>query len=260
MKFPVSVSVSDPGVRQFGRLMGPSFFGMGVYQINLFVDTLFATSSRMPSGSIMSLYVADRVMQLVLGSYAIAMSTALLPTMSHQLAAGKLGEMKHTFGFALRIVSFITIPAAVGLVLLRSPIISGAVPARPFCGGVDRAYGERAAVLCAGAAGIRRDQTHHSDVLFGAGHGHAGARGSVCFGRERSVKRGVPAFRVPVSLERKSGARKFARGLFQFRAAVSVISQALWRAGLSGRGGFARKNGNLRGGNGDRYLFCAARG
>jgi putative peptidoglycan lipid II flippase len=43
--------------------------------------------------------------------------------MSHQLAAGKLGEMKHTFGFALRIVSFITIPAAVGLVFLRSPII-----------------------------------------------------------------------------------------------------------------------------------------
>jgi putative peptidoglycan lipid II flippase len=123
MQFPVSVSVSDPGVKQFGRLMGPSFFGMGVYQINLFVDTLFATSSRMPSGSIMSLYVADRVMQLVLGSYAIAMSTALLPTMSHQLAAGKLGEMKHTFGFALRIVSFITIPAAVGLVFLRSPII-----------------------------------------------------------------------------------------------------------------------------------------
>jgi len=123
MKFPVSVSVSDPGVRQFGRLMGPSFFGMGVYQINLFVDTLFATSSRMPTGSIMSLYVADRVMQLVLGSYAIAMSTAILPTMSHQLAAGKLEEMKHTFGFALRIVSFLTIPAAVGLVLLRSPII-----------------------------------------------------------------------------------------------------------------------------------------
>jgi putative peptidoglycan lipid II flippase len=123
MKFLVSVSVSDPGVRQFGRLMGPSFFGMGVYQINLFVDTLFATSSRMPSGSIMSLYVADRVMQLVLGSYAIAMSTAILPTMSHQLAAGKLGEMKHTFAFALRIVSFITIPAAVGLVLLRGPII-----------------------------------------------------------------------------------------------------------------------------------------
>jgi putative peptidoglycan lipid II flippase len=123
MNFGPSFSISDPGVRQVARLMGPSFFGMGVYQINLFVDTIFATSSRMPSGSITSLYVADRVMQLVLGSYAIAMSTALLPTMSHQHAAGKWDEMKHTFGFSLRIVSFITIPAAVGLILLRRPII-----------------------------------------------------------------------------------------------------------------------------------------
>lgn len=123
MKFSWGISVENPGVRQFGKLMLPSFFGMGVYQVNLFIDTIFATSSRMPSGSIASLYVADRVMQLVLGSYAVAMSTAILPTMSHQLAAGRLDEMKHTFGFALRIVSFITIPAALGLILLRRPII-----------------------------------------------------------------------------------------------------------------------------------------
>jgi len=116
-------SVTDSGVRTVGRLMGPAFFGMGVYQINMFIDTMFATSSRMPSGSVMSLYVADRVMQLVLGSYAIAMSTALLPAMSYQLAAGKWDEMKHTFGFSLRIVSFITIPAAAGLILLRHAII-----------------------------------------------------------------------------------------------------------------------------------------
>lgn len=124
MKFiPAIASVQDDGVRQFGRLIGPSFFGMGIYQINLFVDTIFATSSRMPTGSVTSLYVADRVMQLVLGSYAVAVSTVILPTMSQQLAAGELEEMKRTFGFALRIVSFITIPAAVGLILLRRPII-----------------------------------------------------------------------------------------------------------------------------------------
>ncbi len=123
MRFVPELSISDPGVRKVGRLMGPAFFGMGVYQINLFVDTIFALSPRMPSGSVTSLYVADRLMQLVLGSYAIAMSTAILPAMSHQIAAGKWDEMKHTFGFSLRIVSFITIPAAVGLILLRRPIV-----------------------------------------------------------------------------------------------------------------------------------------
>lgn len=123
IRFAPAVSWTDPGVRRIGRLLGPAFFGMGVYQINFFIDTIFATSPRMPSGSIASLYIADRVMELVLGSYAIAMSTALLPMMSHQAAAGKFDEMKHTFGFSLRIVSFITIPAAVGLILLRRPIV-----------------------------------------------------------------------------------------------------------------------------------------
>jgi putative peptidoglycan lipid II flippase len=123
MRFAPAVSLKDPAVRQVGRLMAPAFFGMGVYQINFFVDTVFATASRMPAGSVTSLYVADRVMELVLGSYAIAMSTALLPTMSRQAAEGQVGEMKRTFAFSLRIVSFITIPAAVGLILLRRPIV-----------------------------------------------------------------------------------------------------------------------------------------
>jgi putative peptidoglycan lipid II flippase len=123
MRLTPTISFSDPGVRKIGQLLAPAFFGMGVYQINFFVDTIFATSRRMPAGSVTSLYVADRVMELVLGSYAIAMSTALLPMMSHQAAAGKYEEMKHAFGFSLRIVSFITMPAAVGLVLLRKPIV-----------------------------------------------------------------------------------------------------------------------------------------
>ena len=122
MCFRADVSFRDPGVRKVGKLMAPVFFGMGVFQINFFVDTIFATSPRMPTGSITSLYIADRVMELVLGAYAIALSTAILPTMSHLAADGKYDEMKRTFEFAVRVVSFITIPAAVGLILLRVPI------------------------------------------------------------------------------------------------------------------------------------------
>jgi len=122
MRFRPDVTFDDPGVKKVGKLMVPVFFGMGVFQVNFVVDTVFALSSRMPEGSVMSLYVADRVMELVLGSYAIALSTAILPTMSYQAAEGKHDEMKQTFGFALRVASFITIPAAVGLILLRVPI------------------------------------------------------------------------------------------------------------------------------------------
>jgi putative peptidoglycan lipid II flippase len=123
MSLAPRLSVSDPGVQRVAQLMGPAFFGMGVYQINLFVDTVFAFSWKMPSGSVSSLYLADRVMQLVLGSYAIAISTAMFPTLAHQIAAGQWEQVKRTFAFSLRIVSFITIPAAAGLILLRRPIV-----------------------------------------------------------------------------------------------------------------------------------------
>jgi putative peptidoglycan lipid II flippase len=123
MRFRPQISLSDPGVRTVGRLMIPGFLGIGVYQINFFLNTVFATSRRLPAGSVTSLYVADRVMELTLGCFAIAVSTAILPMLSRQAVAGKIQEMLKTFAFALRMVLFITIPAAAGLILLREPIV-----------------------------------------------------------------------------------------------------------------------------------------
>lgn len=123
MRFNFGFSLSHPGIRAVGRLMVPGFFGIGISQVNFFVDTFFATSAKMPSGSLTALYVADRVMELVLGGYAIAVATAILPMMSHQAAARDFEGLKRTFAFSLRIVSFITIPAAVGLIIYREPII-----------------------------------------------------------------------------------------------------------------------------------------
>jgi putative peptidoglycan lipid II flippase len=123
MNFKFAVSFTDPGVRRVTRLMVPGFLGIGIAQINLLVDTIFANAKVMPEGSLVSLYVADRVTELVLGGYAIAVATAILPMMSHQASAGDYEGMKRTFVFSLRIVSFITIPAAVGLVILREPIV-----------------------------------------------------------------------------------------------------------------------------------------
>jgi putative peptidoglycan lipid II flippase len=123
MRFRFALSFSDPGVRKVGRLLIPGFFGIGVYQINFFVGTLFATASKMPHGSITSLYVAERVMELVLGAFAISVATAILPMMSLQAASGDFETLKKTFAFSLRTVLFIAIPGALGLILLRGPII-----------------------------------------------------------------------------------------------------------------------------------------
>jgi len=123
MHFNFGISFRDPGVLRVAKLMVPAFFGVGVAHITVLVGTLFATDRRMPVGSLTSLYLSDRIMELVLGVYALAVATAILPAMSRQASARDIGGLKVTLGFALRIVSFITVPAAVGLVVLRQPIV-----------------------------------------------------------------------------------------------------------------------------------------
>ena len=123
MKFSFGISFSHPAIREVARLMLPRLFGIGIGQINLLIDTKFATAARMPPGSLAALYVADRVMELVLGGYAIAVATAILPMMSHQAAVKDFESLKKTLSFSVRIVAFITIPAALGLMVLREPII-----------------------------------------------------------------------------------------------------------------------------------------
>jgi putative peptidoglycan lipid II flippase len=123
MRFDFGISFTHSGIRDIARVFFPRSFGMGVAQINFFVATFFATARRMPRGSLAALYVSDRVMELVLGGYAIAVATAILPMMSHQAAANDFEGLKRTFTFAVRIVAYITIPAAIGLMTLREPII-----------------------------------------------------------------------------------------------------------------------------------------
>jgi putative peptidoglycan lipid II flippase len=123
MTFKFGISFKHPAIRNVSRLMIPRLFGIGIGQINLFIDTKFATAAMMPAGSLAALYLADRVMELVLGGYAIAVATAILPMMSHQAAANDYESLKKTLTFSVRIVAFITIPAALGLMILREPII-----------------------------------------------------------------------------------------------------------------------------------------
>lgn len=123
MRFDFGISFAHEGIRSVARVMFPRFFGLGIAQINFFVNTYFANSPRMPQGSLTALYVADRVMELMLGGYAIAVATAILPIMSHQAAAKDFEALKRTLTFAVRIVAYITVPAAIGLMVLREPII-----------------------------------------------------------------------------------------------------------------------------------------
>lgn len=123
MRFRFGVSFRHPGVRRVARLLVPAFAGVGIYQVNVLVSTIFATSAWVPEGSVAALYYADRVMEVALGVYAISVATVILPLLSQQAVAGELGAMKKTLSFAFRNVGFIVVPAAVGLIVLHGPII-----------------------------------------------------------------------------------------------------------------------------------------
>ncbi len=110
-----------PAVKRIGLLMLPAIFGSAIYQFNQFIGTLLA--SFLAEGSVSWLYYADRLVQFPLGVFAIAISTAALPSLAREVAQKDLTEFKDTLGHALRMVSFITIPSMVGLIVLGRLVI-----------------------------------------------------------------------------------------------------------------------------------------
>jgi putative peptidoglycan lipid II flippase len=115
-------SFYHPGLKKIGTLMLPTILGAAVYQINILVGTLLA--SLLPQGSVSYLYYADRLVQFPLGIFAIAIATAVLPTLSRQAAAKDTDALRETFAYAIRLVLFITVPAMIGLIVLREPIVA----------------------------------------------------------------------------------------------------------------------------------------
>ena len=102
------------------RLLLPAVFGLAAVQVMVFVNTLLA--SLLPAGSISFLYYADRVMEFPLGIFGIALASASLPAMSRQAAAGDTRGVATTLNFALRLATYVSAPATVGLVVLSVPI------------------------------------------------------------------------------------------------------------------------------------------
>jgi putative peptidoglycan lipid II flippase len=112
---------SDKGVRRILKLMVPALFGVSVSQINLLLDTVLA--SFLPTGSISWLYYSDRLAELPLGIFGIAIATVILPNLSAHRAAAREMHFSATLDWALRWVLLIGVPAALALILLAEPIL-----------------------------------------------------------------------------------------------------------------------------------------
>jgi len=121
MRFKFGLSFSHPAVRKVARLMVPGIFGAGIYQINIMVSRMIATY--LEEGSVASLYYSSRIQELTLGLFTIALSIALLPTLSEMAAHKDIDGMKKTINFSFKLIFLVTFPAMAGLAVLNQPII-----------------------------------------------------------------------------------------------------------------------------------------
>ncbi|MFC1837355.1 murein biosynthesis integral membrane protein MurJ [Thermodesulfobacteriota bacterium] len=120
-KFKPHLDLRDPGLHRILKLMAPAVFGLAALQINIFINTYFASS--LQEGSLSWLNYAFRFFQFPVGVFGVAISIAALPLLSRQAAAKDFSRLKETFTSSLTLAFSLTIPATVGLVLLADPII-----------------------------------------------------------------------------------------------------------------------------------------
>ncbi len=116
-----SLNIHHPAVKQILILLVPVLIGLSASQINLFVNQNLA--STLSDGLVSALRTGQRIMQLPIGIFAISIAVAVFPTLTTHVAREEIREFKNAVSLGLRAVVFVTLPAAVGLAVLRVPVI-----------------------------------------------------------------------------------------------------------------------------------------
>ncbi len=110
----------DPGVRRVLRLMAPATIGLAAVQLNIFVNTQFA--SYLPGANAWLNY-AFRLMYLPIGIFGVAVATVAGAAMARRAAERDFAALKEHLAQGVRQVAFLTVPSTVGLIVLAEPII-----------------------------------------------------------------------------------------------------------------------------------------
>lgn len=117
----LSFAWSDTKVRRILLLMGPAALGMGIHQVNFFLDGVLALWAAEWAPA--ALTFAERLVYLPLGLFATALGTVLLPTFSRQAMRADPSHMRATFGSAFHNLMLVMVPAALGMMVLARPIV-----------------------------------------------------------------------------------------------------------------------------------------
>lgn len=158
LRFRPDFDLSDPGLRQMLLLMGPAVIGAAAVQINVVVNSIFASQITDAAGNVMDgpvswLGYAFRFMQLPLGLFGVAVASATLPAISQSAGRGRIDEFRDTLSRSLGLVFLLTIPSAVGLTVL-SELLVGVVFQRGEFGPIDTEQTATAlSFYCLGLAG-----------------------------------------------------------------------------------------------------------
>jgi putative peptidoglycan lipid II flippase len=120
-RFRLELAWRDPALRRMAWLMLPATFGLAATQINILVDTVLA--SMFDDGPITYLSLAFRLIQLPIGLFGVAIGTATLARVSRDAAHDDREGMRANLAAALRVAAILTVPATIGLIVLREPIV-----------------------------------------------------------------------------------------------------------------------------------------
>ncbi|GBD24157.1 putative lipid II flippase MurJ [bacterium HR29] len=149
MRYRPSLTWADPAVREVGRLMAPRVAGLAAAQVNVyFIATYFG--SRVGAGAIASLNYAWIVANLPLAVFGMAVSTAAFPRLAAIAAEGDWEALRAQTSRLLRLIMFFTVPAAVGLALLREPVVEVLLQRGAFTAGDTRVTAAALGWYCLG--------------------------------------------------------------------------------------------------------------
>jgi len=128
LRYRPDFDLSDPALRQMLLLMGPAVIGAAAVQVNVVVNSIFASQITNDAGVVIDgpvswLGYAFRFMQLPLGLFGVAVASATLPSISRSAGQGKINEFRETLSRSLGLVFLLTIPSAVGLIVLSRPLV-----------------------------------------------------------------------------------------------------------------------------------------
>jgi len=120
-RYHLTLGRGVPAVREVLRLMGPRIFGVAIVQLNFIVNTIIALS--LPEGSVSAIALAFSLMLVPQMAIAQSVGIASLPIFSAQVARGERDAMRTSLVTTLRGVLLLALPASMGLILLRQPLV-----------------------------------------------------------------------------------------------------------------------------------------